>query len=136
MAYVFLSDGGPEAEEYESNYFYFDESNSETLARLEAVLVSSDTLDPKVRAQIHSICRASLHSNVYNMLVTSRLRGMLMEDKREVDKLLAVFELVHGDVICPPEKNQPWSCSCMTNTLARKDSSYSIRTRKAAGTMR
>ncbi|MDD3815374.1 MAG: hypothetical protein PHZ02_12110 [Desulfocapsaceae bacterium] len=60
MAYLFLDDGGPEAQEYESNYFYFNGADSRTVSQIHSVLRGTDPSDPKVRTEITSICLASL----------------------------------------------------------------------------
>ena len=60
MAYIFLDDGGPEANEYESNYFYFDGSDSRAFSQIHAALRGKDPRDPNVRSEIKSICHASL----------------------------------------------------------------------------
>lgn len=59
MAYVFLNDGGPEAEEYDSNYYYFDESNPEAVAAVERMLMSKTPRNSAFKSEFNRICRAS-----------------------------------------------------------------------------
>ncbi len=59
MAYVFLSDGGPEAEDYDSNYYYFDESNPDAMTAIEKMLTSNAPRNSAFRAEFETICRAS-----------------------------------------------------------------------------
>lgn len=59
MAYVYLNDGGPEAEEYESNYYYFDDSNPDAMAAIERMLTSDVPRDSAFRSEFEKICRAS-----------------------------------------------------------------------------
>jgi hypothetical protein len=60
MAYIFLNDGGPDANEYENNYVYFDGSNAQTVERIQNVLCCADTNDPEVRSQLIEICTSSV----------------------------------------------------------------------------
>ena len=60
MAHLILSDGGPEASDYSSNYFEFNESDPQVLKRLQQFLCGRDHSDPEVRALVMSICRESL----------------------------------------------------------------------------
>lgn len=59
MAYVFLNDGGPEAEEYESNYYHFNPANTAAMAAIEKMLASNVARDADFRAEMDRICRAS-----------------------------------------------------------------------------
>ena len=61
MAYIFISDGGPDAEEYENNYFYFNESDEQTLLRIEKFISNKDITDPNARRQLHRICQSSFN---------------------------------------------------------------------------
>jgi hypothetical protein len=58
MAYLFFSDGSPDAEEYESNYLYFNESNTVIVSEIERLLVRKKD-DPSVMNQIEVLCRKS-----------------------------------------------------------------------------
>lgn len=59
MAYAYLDDGAPEAEEYESNYYYFDASNPEAVAAIEKMLTSTSPRNAAFRAEFSELCRAS-----------------------------------------------------------------------------
>lgn len=59
MAYIFISDGGPEAEEYDNNYFSYDESNIEARAKIKNIIENCDTQDPQIRTKLIDICRES-----------------------------------------------------------------------------
>ena len=59
MAYIFLDDGGPEAEEYHSNYFHFNDGNPDTIAALERMLTSHAPKDAAFRSEFNRICQAS-----------------------------------------------------------------------------
>ena len=67
MSYIFLSDNGPDAEDYENNYFYFDESNSQAVELIKKMLSSSTERDSEFRTQLQNICQSSLnHRNAKN----------------------------------------------------------------------
>ncbi|ACN17044.1 hypothetical protein HRM2_39860 [Desulforapulum autotrophicum HRM2] len=63
MAYLFLSDGGPEAEDYDSNYYYFDASDKAALTAIEEMMIHEDSQDPEIKARLCRICRESIKSN-------------------------------------------------------------------------
>ena len=56
MAYVYLSDGEPESEDYETNYFYYDGSNPKMVARINEVLERSNAADLLVRNKLYELC--------------------------------------------------------------------------------
>lgn len=58
MAYIFLDDGGPEADDYANNYLYFDGTNSQTVEKIIGVLSYGDTSDPAVRKRLIDICQS------------------------------------------------------------------------------
>lgn len=60
MDCFFLSDGGPDAEDYASNYYYFNSSDTDTFARIKQMLDTCDTQDPRVRTELHRLCNVSL----------------------------------------------------------------------------
>jgi hypothetical protein len=62
MAYLYFSDGSPDAEEYESNYLYFNESNTAIVSEIERLLVRKKD-DPTVINQIEALCIRSLETN-------------------------------------------------------------------------
>jgi hypothetical protein len=75
MAYLYFSDGSPDAEEYESNYLYFNESNTAIVSEIERLLVRKKE-DPTVINQLEELCRKSLEtkgnrSNVFSALKKS-----------------------------------------------------------------
>jgi hypothetical protein len=59
MAYLFLSDGAPDAQEYHNNYFQYDETDTKTVARITTVLQGGDPTDQVVRARLRRICQES-----------------------------------------------------------------------------
>lgn len=63
MAYLFLNDGGPDASDYSSNYFKFDESDPQVLDRLFHALYGKNQADPEVRSLVESICQSSCSGN-------------------------------------------------------------------------
>jgi len=64
MAYVYLSDGGPDAADYDSNYFCFDESDLQAVALIEKMLTSNAERDSEFWNKLHNLCRSSLeHSS-------------------------------------------------------------------------
>jgi hypothetical protein len=63
MAYVYLGDDGPDAEDYDSNYFLFDESDLKAVALIEKMLTSTAERDSEFRRQLHNICESSLRRN-------------------------------------------------------------------------
>jgi hypothetical protein len=72
MAYLYFSDGSPDAEEYESNYLYFNESNTVIVSEIERLLVRKKE-DPTVINQLEELCRKSFEikanrSNVFSAL--------------------------------------------------------------------
>jgi len=72
MAYLYFSDGAPDAEEYESNYLYFNESNTVIVSEIERLLVRRKD-DPAVMNQLEELCRKSfeiktIRSNVFSAL--------------------------------------------------------------------
>jgi hypothetical protein len=58
MAYLFLDDGGPEANEYASNYLYFDGSDSGTIERIADILSGGDVNDPVIRKRLIETCHS------------------------------------------------------------------------------
>lgn len=60
MAYVYLNDGGPESEDYDSNYFYFDENNLKALALIENLLTSNAERNEAFRDKLNELCQYSL----------------------------------------------------------------------------
>jgi hypothetical protein len=62
MAYLYFSDGAPDAEEYESNYLYFNESNTAIVLEIERLLVRRKE-DPAVMNQLEDLCRKSFETN-------------------------------------------------------------------------
>jgi hypothetical protein len=62
MAYLYFSDGSPDAEEYESNYLYFNESNTAIVSEIEQLLIRKKD-DPSVINQIEELCRKSFETN-------------------------------------------------------------------------
>lgn len=56
MAYLFLDDGGPDADEYANNYLYFDGNNSQTVEKIVDILSYGDTRDPEVRKRLEDVC--------------------------------------------------------------------------------
>jgi hypothetical protein len=62
MAYLYFSDGAPDAEEYESNYLYFNESNTAIVSEIERLLVGRKE-DPAVMNQLEDLCRKSFETN-------------------------------------------------------------------------
>jgi hypothetical protein len=61
MAYFFLSDGGPDAEDYDNNYFRYNASDTEVSKRIEYIVSTCDTQNPTVRAELQKLCKASFH---------------------------------------------------------------------------
>jgi hypothetical protein len=61
MNRIFLPDGGPDAEDFDNNYFTYDESNIETTAKINHILKNCDTQDPKTRILLATICTESFH---------------------------------------------------------------------------
>ncbi len=67
MVCIFISDGGPEAEEYDNNYFSYDESNAETVAKINYIIENCDIFDPQIRAELTVICKESYNQHTpYN----------------------------------------------------------------------
>lgn len=60
MQYIFISDGGPDAEEYDNNYFCYHEENEATLQEVQQIIAKEDVTDPLVRREIRAICDSSL----------------------------------------------------------------------------
>jgi hypothetical protein len=58
MAYLYFPDGAPDAEEYESNYLYFNESNTAVVSEIERLLIRKKD-DPSVINEIEELCRKS-----------------------------------------------------------------------------
>jgi hypothetical protein len=73
MAYLYFSDGSPDAEEYESNYLYFNESNAAIVSEIEQLLARKKD-DPSVIDQIEVLCRKSFETNSKRTTVLSALR--------------------------------------------------------------
>ena len=61
MAYLFITDGGPDAEDYDNNYFEYDKSDTETSRNIHYIQENYDTRNPKVRAKLIAICKASCY---------------------------------------------------------------------------
>jgi hypothetical protein len=72
MAYLYFSDGSPDAEEYESNYLYFNESNTAIVSEIERLLIRRKE-DPTIINQLEELCRKSFEtkgnrSNVFSAM--------------------------------------------------------------------
>ena len=61
MAYLFISDGGPDAEDFDNNYYEYDKSNHETLRHIRYIQDQYDTHNPNVRKELIAICKASFN---------------------------------------------------------------------------
>ncbi|MBN2011181.1 hypothetical protein JW960_17680 [candidate division KSB1 bacterium] len=86
MAYLYLNDGGPEADEYESNYLYFDGADAQTVERLQNILCCNDTNNPDVRSQLLQICDASLNKTAVRTLTRPKINWV-----KNVSKMLNMF---------------------------------------------
>jgi hypothetical protein len=64
MAFIFLDDGGPEADEYANNYVYFDPTDPQKLEEVLRVLRNRDTSDPEVKKRLIEVCQASSQARV------------------------------------------------------------------------
>ena len=73
MAYLYFSDGGPEAEEYENNYLYFNESNTALVSEI-VQLFARRKEDPSVINQLEELCRKSFETNGHRSNVFSALK--------------------------------------------------------------
>jgi hypothetical protein len=73
MAYIFLTDDAPEAEEFESNYVYFNESNTAAVAEIERLLVKR-MKDPSVTNELVELCRKSYEVNSSRLNIFSSLK--------------------------------------------------------------
>jgi hypothetical protein len=73
MAYLYFSDGALDAEEYESNYLYFNESNTVIVSEIERLLVRKKE-DPTVINQLEELCRKSFETNSNRSTVFSVLK--------------------------------------------------------------
>jgi hypothetical protein len=69
MAYLYLNDGGPDANEYTSNYLLFDETNQEALADIQNVLQNNDANDLVIQARLRNICKSSLQQRTGRSLI-------------------------------------------------------------------
>ena len=56
MACIYLSDGEPESEDYETNYFYYNGSDQKMVTQVNNVLEESDFDDPLVRNKLYKLC--------------------------------------------------------------------------------
>jgi hypothetical protein len=64
MAQIFISDGAPDAEEYDNNYIQFDASNPQVMSAVEKILSTQDYRNNSmVRNRLEEICRSSLIEN-------------------------------------------------------------------------
>ena len=63
MAYVFLDDGAPDARDYDSNYFYFNGSDSITLSQIFTAISGNNPNNPEVRSKVKRICLENLKKN-------------------------------------------------------------------------
>ncbi len=73
MAYLYFTDGSPDAEEYESNYLCFNESNTAIVLEIERLLVRRKE-DPAVMNQLEELCRKSFEKNGSRLSVISALK--------------------------------------------------------------
>jgi hypothetical protein len=73
MAYQFFSDGGPEVEEYDSNYLYFNESNTALVSEI-VELFARRREDPSVINQLEALCRKSFETTSHQLNVFSALK--------------------------------------------------------------
>jgi hypothetical protein len=60
MAYVYISDDGPDAEEFESNYISFDSSDERLFAEIRKIIATEDCRVGAVRNRLATICHSSL----------------------------------------------------------------------------
>jgi hypothetical protein len=66
MAYVFISDDGPDAEEFQSNYIAFDPSNERIFAEIRHILATEDCRAEAVRNRLEHVCQSSLKPDGVN----------------------------------------------------------------------
>ena len=57
MAYIYLNDGEPESEDYETNYFYYDGSNPKIVTQVHEALENSNSDDPWLRNKLYELCQ-------------------------------------------------------------------------------
>ena len=81
MAYLYLNDGGPEASEYSTNYFEFNESDPCVQIRLLHALHGKKDTDPGVRSRVESICKSS-----YSIKYTKNMKPHLLGWSKRVSK--------------------------------------------------
>jgi hypothetical protein len=91
MAYLFLSDGGPEASDYSNNYFRFNESEPRIVDRLLNALSGKNPADPEVRSLVESICKSSYSENKEVNLNASLLMGWI---KQILEKVSWFFVII------------------------------------------
>ncbi|NLD93638.1 MAG: hypothetical protein GX639_13345 [Fibrobacter sp.] len=73
IAYLYFSDGAPDAEEYESNYLSFNESNTAVVSEIERLLIRIKE-DPEVMNQLEELCRKSFEIKEHRSNVISTLK--------------------------------------------------------------
>jgi hypothetical protein len=66
MAYVYISDDGPDAEEFESNYIAFDPSDERKFAEIRSIISAEDCRVSVVRNRLETVCESSLSSSSRN----------------------------------------------------------------------
>jgi hypothetical protein len=83
MAYLYFSDGSPDAEEYESNYLYFNESNTAIVSEIERLLVRKKE-DPTVINQLEELCRKSFETKSNRATVFSVLKKRISSYSKSI----------------------------------------------------
>ena len=61
MAYFYIPDGSPDADEYKTDYIEFDGTNPDVLSEIEHILSNGSSRDPIIRHQLGTICKKSLY---------------------------------------------------------------------------
>lgn len=77
MICIFLPDGGPDAEDFDNNYFTYDESITETTAKINHILKNCDTQDPKIRILLATICTESCHRKLPSKPLIHEFSGFI-----------------------------------------------------------
>lgn len=86
MATIFISDNGPDAEEYESNYINFNGSDPSVVREIENIFSTQNVHDPVVRNRLELICKESLMSRK-----SGPKRGRFSSLKQNISRFKGLF---------------------------------------------
>jgi hypothetical protein len=86
MAYIVISDEGPNAEDYENNYIFFDGSNPHTVAEIEQLFLSKGNRDSAFYSELEKVCKSSLQPKKIKHHFMIKMLGSFLRDSKQITR--------------------------------------------------